>query len=55
MTFKFKASDFSRNVKILKKQAHYFKLFKRITKEMTDRVNGFNMDDENGLGQMEKK
>ena len=30
-------------------------LFRRITKEMTDRVDEFNMDDENGLGKMETK
>jgi hypothetical protein len=55
LTFKFNATEFSRDLKILKKQTHFKMLFRRITKEMTDRVNGFNMDDENGLGQMEKK
>jgi len=50
LTFKFNATEFSRDLKILKKQTHFKMLFRRITKEMTDRVNGFNMDDENGLG-----
>ena len=30
-------------------------MVKRITSEMIDRVNGFNMDDEDGLGQNKQK
>lgn len=53
-TRKFNQMEFSRNLKILKKQSHFKLMVKRITNEMIDRVNGFNMD-EGGLGQNIKK